>query len=78
MIPLTSKSVGISRHEATAIVIDQAISGQVIEGWVVSVNNAYHPELYGTFEDKDSAIKFASNFQFAIVRPVYWPSTNRG
>lgn len=57
------------------IIVTKPISSQLIDHWIVC---ASHQEFYGSFKTMEDAIKFAHNFDYARVAPVYWATTNRG
>ena len=68
----------MSHLTSSAVIINKPINGQVVGGWIVTISPTGGRVNYGTFEDKDKAVEFASMFDFGEVSPLYWASTNRG
>ena len=63
---------------SSAVIINKPISGQIVGGWLVTISPTAGRINYGPFDTQDAAIQFASQFDFAEVSPVYWPTTSRG
>lgn len=61
-----------------AVIINKPVTGQIVGGWIVTTSPTSGRMNFGTFSDKDEAVKFATGFDFAEVSPVYWSSSNRG
>jgi len=60
------------------IYIDEPISGQVVGAWIVITNDDTGDKHYGSFKSKEEALKFATQFDWAKVSPLYWATSNRG
>lgn len=63
---------------SSAVIIHKPISGQVVGGWLAIISPTHSRINYGPFDTQDQAIKFASQFDFAEVSPLYWATTSRG
>ena len=67
------------KHSTSKVIyIDQPVSGQVVGAWVVINATDSGDNIYGSFSTQEEAMKFASQFDWAKISPLYWATSNRG